>query len=96
MVDLLLVDVLNPFSSFDAPFLLVDVVDEPVVDIDFWMSSLHSDLDVDLEDFDVRFPNDSDRCWPLMSAEPVEFHLLMINPRCARVCRRELLLSSLS
>ena len=51
----MLVDVLNPFSSFDVPFLLVDVVDEPVVDIDFWMSSLHSDLDVDLEDFDVHF-----------------------------------------
>ena len=80
MVDLVLVDVLNPFSSFDVPFLLVDVVDEPVVDIDFWMSSLHSDLDVDLEDFDVHFANESARCWPLMSAEPVEVHLLMINP----------------
>ena len=56
MVDFVLVDVLNPFSSFDVPFLLVDVVDEPVVNIDFWMSSLHSDLDVDLEDFDVHFP----------------------------------------
>ena len=77
---MLLVDVLNPFSSFDVPFLLVDVVDEPVVDIDFWMSSLYSDLDVDLEDFDVHFPNDSARCWPLLSAEPVEVHLLMINP----------------
>ena len=31
MVDLLLVDVLNPFSSFDVPFLLVDVVDEPLL-----------------------------------------------------------------
>ena len=62
MVDLLLVDVVNPFSSFDVPFLLVDVVDDPVVDIDFWMSSLHSDLDVDLEDFDVHFSNDSARC----------------------------------
>ena len=75
MVDFVLVDVLHPFSSFDVPFLLVDVVDEPVVDIDFWMSSL-----VDFEDFDVHFPNDSARCWPLMSAEPVEVHLLMINP----------------
>ena len=56
-------------------FLLVNVVDELVVDIDFWMSSLHSDLDVDLEDFDVRVPNDSARCWPLMSAEPSEVHL---------------------
>ena len=59
MVDFVLVDVLNPLSSFDVPFLLVDVVDEPVVGIDFWMSSLHSDLDVDLEDFDVHFRNDS-------------------------------------
>ena len=48
---------MNPFSSLDVLFLLVDVVDEPVVDIDFWMSSLRSDLDVDLEDFDVHFPN---------------------------------------
>ena len=40
MVDLVLVDVQNLLSSFDVPFLLVDVVDEPVVDIDFWMSSL--------------------------------------------------------
>ena len=74
------VDVLDPFSSFDVPFLLVDVVDEPVLDINSWMSSLHSDLDVDLEDFDVHFPIDSARCWPLMSAEPVEVHLLTINP----------------
>ena len=80
MVDFVLIDVFNPFSSFDLPFLLVDVVDEPVVDIDFWTSSLHSDLDVDLEDFDVHFPTDSARCWPLMSAEAVEVHLLMRNP----------------
>ena len=33
MVDLLLVDVLNPFSSFDVLFLLVDVVGKPIVDI---------------------------------------------------------------
>ena len=30
MVDIVLVDFLNPFSSFDVPFLLV-VVDEPVL-----------------------------------------------------------------
>ena len=48
MVNFVLIDVLCPFHSFDVPFSLVDVVDDPIVDIEFWMSSLHSDLDVDL------------------------------------------------
>ena len=72
MVDFALVDVVDPFSSSDVPFSLVDVVDNPIVDIDLWLSSLHSDPNVHLEDFHVHFPNESARCWPLMSAEPVE------------------------
>ena len=80
MVDFARVGVLNPFSLFDVPFSFANLDVEHVVDIDFWMSSLHSDLDVDLTDFDLHFPNDFVRCWPLMSAEPVEVHLLMINP----------------
>ena len=61
MVVFVLVGVLNPISSLDVPFDLVNVDVEHVVDIDFWMSSLHSDLDVDPEDYDVHFPNDSAR-----------------------------------
>ena len=37
-----LVDIVNPFSSFDVPFSLVNVVVEPAVDSDFecqvWLS----------------------------------------------------------
>ena len=56
MVDFVLVDIVNPLSLFGVPFSLVDVVNEPAVDVAFWMSNLHSYLGVGLEVFDVDFP----------------------------------------
>ena len=80
MLDFVLADVLNPFHPFNVPLSLVHVDVEHIVDIEFWMSNLHPDLDVNFEDYDVDFPSDSAQCWTLMSVESLEVHFQMSNP----------------